>query len=186
MSDSSLVISETSIWHHLCLALNTPWSTLQARDGTWELKLHLRLIHNTAPSHGSVTCHLTAFILGSWPHSLELCLRLPKASMDGRDQKIENNNSSTNTGVWGISHLTEGNDCLYLYLTLFIVLSSTSSVRRFQNVRHLWIQWPCLINIVSFNTWKWRLFLLTFADVTSIEVTIAQLHLRELSKIQSL
>lgn len=95
----------------------------------------------------------------------------PKASTDGRDRKIGNNNPSINKGFGGISHLTEGDICLYLYLALFIVFSSTSSVRRFQNTMHLLIQWP-FINIVSFHKWKWGLFLLTFNALISIQVTI--------------
>lgn len=127
MSHSTLVVSETSIWHHLCLAVNIFWSTFQAHDWTLELKLYLRLIHNTTRSHSSAPFHLTAFISGSWFHLLELCLRLSKASIDGRDQKLKitipllTQSSEKFLILW-----TMMIDCLYLYLLLFIVFSSTS------------------------------------------------------------
>lgn len=134
-----------------------------------------------------------ALQLLTWLHSfwasgyihLSFVSELPKASTDGRDQKIGNNNPSINIGFGSISHLTEGDICLYLYLTLFIVFSSTSSVRRFQNTMNLLIQWPSFINIVSFHKGKWGLFLLTFNALISIQVTIPATLERTVQKTEA-
>jgi hypothetical protein len=75
-----------------------------------ELKLRLRLIHNSAWSHSSATSHLTAFIFGGWLHLLEFCFSLPKATKVRKDQKIENNNFFINTGFWEIFHLVKADE----------------------------------------------------------------------------
>lgn len=56
-------------------------------------------------------------------------------------------------------------NCLYLYVSLFIVFSSIFRVRSFQIVKLLLIQWLSSINTVSFNKWIWEPFLLAFNAV---------------------
>lgn len=70
--------------------------------------------------------------------------------MDGRDQKIENNTPL----------LTQASEKLSVFTVIITYFLFNLYAKSFQNIMHLLIQWPSSINSISFNKWRWELFLL--------------------------